>query len=353
MAMRVRSPPSAAVPGEEQRLRLERHRVDDETAAWPERRDRRVDDRRDRSRRRRRRSRPAGQGRGALPARGRRTIARPGHAERRGIPARCAPRGRRGLDGDGAQRAVGEHPFDATEPEPAPMSQSSSPRRGARLDSVTARTSRLVIWPSCSNSSSGKPGTRGRSSARPAPATTSMATRLSGVDPLEVEAGGRGRAGCARAVPRAPRALVSREAPKPEPASEPGERLGASSSEVSARMRAPGWRCGRMRSSGTAMQREERRLGQRPAEPRRRQAEGRRRRGRRSLLGRIAGRAAGRCRSGTGRPRRARRPAGRAARAPRRPPGRTGSTKAGPRRGSAAPPGPDGACRRRRFRRIR
>ena len=38
----------------------------------------------------------------------------------------------------------------ATEPAPAPMSQSNSPRHGASADSVSARISRLVIWPSCS-----------------------------------------------------------------------------------------------------------------------------------------------------------------------------------------------------------
>ena len=47
------------------------------------------------------------------------------------------------------------------EPEPAPISHSNSPPRGARVESVTARISRLVSWPSCSNSSSGSPATRG------------------------------------------------------------------------------------------------------------------------------------------------------------------------------------------------
>ena len=54
----------------------------------------------------------------------------------------------------------------ATEPEPAPTSHSSSPRRGASEDSVTARISRLVIWPSCSNSVVGAPGRERRRCAR-------------------------------------------------------------------------------------------------------------------------------------------------------------------------------------------
>ncbi len=53
-----------------------------------------------------------------------------------------------------------------TEPEPAPRSHSSSPRRGASAGSVTARTSRLVIWPSCSNASSDRPAASGITAPR-------------------------------------------------------------------------------------------------------------------------------------------------------------------------------------------
>ena len=52
-----------------------------------------------------------------------------------------------------------------TEPEPAPISHSNSPRRGASADRVIARISRLVIWPSCSNQSSGRPGASGMTRA--------------------------------------------------------------------------------------------------------------------------------------------------------------------------------------------
>ena len=54
------------------------------------------------------------------------------------------------------------------------MSQSSSPRCGASALKVSARVSRLVIWPSCSKYSSGRPGERGRT-REPRPATTSSA----------------------------------------------------------------------------------------------------------------------------------------------------------------------------------
>ena len=50
-------------------------------------------------------------------------------------------------------------------PEPAPTSHSSWPGTGASAASVSARTSRLVSWPSCSNASSGRPGVRGSGAA--------------------------------------------------------------------------------------------------------------------------------------------------------------------------------------------
>ena len=52
-----------------------------------------------------------------------------------------------------------------TLPEPAPTSHSSWPGTGARAASASARISRLVICPSCSNASSGRPGTRGSGAA--------------------------------------------------------------------------------------------------------------------------------------------------------------------------------------------
>ncbi len=74
-----------------------------------------------------------------------------------------------------------------------------------------------------------------------------------------------------------------------------------------------------------AVQRDQRDVGQRPAEPRRRQAEGRRRRHHQRLVGRDMVRAApSRRHGGTDRPRRARRPAARARQHRRRPPRENG-----------------------------
>ena len=105
-------------------------------------------------------------------------------------------------------------------------------------------------------------------------------------------------------------------------------------------MRAPGCRCGRISSSGAAVQREQRGLRQRPAEPRGGQAEGGRRRARRaSRRGVDAAREQRRRRrSGTDRRRPARRPGRpRCAEHLARRRRRTGSARAAPRRGSAAP----------------
>ncbi len=59
------------------------------------------------------------------------------------------------------------------------MSHRSSPCRGASAERVTARISRFVIWPSCSNRSSGRPDASGSTIARLS-ATISSATVLSG-----------------------------------------------------------------------------------------------------------------------------------------------------------------------------
>ena len=84
------------------------------------------------------------------------------HAERARRCGGCAPRARAlRLDRDGAHAT--DRPASIRSrpsPRPAPTSHSISPRRGASADSVTARISRLVIWPSCSNSSSARPGAR-------------------------------------------------------------------------------------------------------------------------------------------------------------------------------------------------
>jgi hypothetical protein len=95
--------------------------------------------------------------------------------------ARCAqgPLGRL-LDGDCAQgrdRTASIRCLSSRSRRRYPTS--SSPWRGASAESVSARISCLVIWPSCSNSPSSSPGQR-QARERPSPATTSMAQTFSG-----------------------------------------------------------------------------------------------------------------------------------------------------------------------------
>ena len=80
--------------------------------------------------------------------------------------ARCAPPARHRLRWRwrGWRGSASIHSIEM-EPEPAPISHKSSPLRGASADSVTARMSRLVICPSCSNQSSGRPGVSGMTRA--------------------------------------------------------------------------------------------------------------------------------------------------------------------------------------------
>ena len=158
--------------------------------------------------------------------------------------ARRAPRWRwRAASGSASIHSI------ATEPEPAPMSQSSSPRRGASDDSVTARISRLVIWPSCSNRSSASPAARAMTRA---PASGHDLDRHD-VERIDRVPRSKSAAVVARMRSRGPpsaSSTVRREAPKPVLVEQAARaRPAPSPSEVSARMRAPGCRCGRTRSS--------------------------------------------------------------------------------------------------------
>ena len=82
---------------------------------------------------------------------------------------------------------------------------------------------------------------------------------------------------CARAGRRALPARRARESPKPGRVSSRASVAGPSPSDVSARMRAPGCRCGTIRSGARPCSDSSAQSGQRPAEPRRGQAESRRR----------------------------------------------------------------------------
>ena len=163
-ASSMSSPPSAACRAHQLGLRLQRHRVDDQPSARPQRRARPHRARRvgsaaaDEDR--------VGRGRSASAA-----GARPLTTDRSGTPsARGVAGDARGavgarLDGDGAVRRMAQHPFDADRAGArADVPQKFAlPRR--QRDSVMARISRLVIWPSCSNRSSGRPEASGSTRA--------------------------------------------------------------------------------------------------------------------------------------------------------------------------------------------
>ena len=156
------------VAGEQQRLGLQRHGIDHEPAAGPQRARRGIEHR-GIARRRRQKRRRASAGPTARPALRLRTISEPGTPNAAALRRmRAARSARRSIAIARIAGSASIHSI-ATEPEPAPMSQSSSPRRGASDDSVTARISRLVIWPSCSNRSSARPDVQRHARARPAP----------------------------------------------------------------------------------------------------------------------------------------------------------------------------------------
>ena len=128
----------------------------------------------------------------------------------------------------------------AMEPAPAPTSQSSSPGRGARADSVSARMSCFVSWPSCSKALSGKLPRQGTTRAV-GPAQTSMATRLR----LRTSSRARAEAAAERTrSSRAPRhsSTCSVESPKPRSVSSCARRPGVSRSQDRASTRRPGRR---------------------------------------------------------------------------------------------------------------
>ena len=123
------------------------------------------------------------------------------------------------------------------EPEPAPISHSNSPRRGAREESVTARISRLVICPSCSNSLSSSPHVKGRIRA-PSSATTSIATTFSASISANVKSTALTCRRFSRSPPRASSKMNS-DWPKPKSDNNSAIKAGAWASEVSAMIRAP------------------------------------------------------------------------------------------------------------------
>ena len=110
---------------------------------------------------------------------------------------------RSGRSSNAKARPPARHHSTEIEPEPAPMSHSNSPARGASADRVSARTGRLVIWPSCANKPSSRPEARGR----PFPAVISRATATGAV--MSCQRKGFG-GGLADALVRTAKALPSR-----------------------------------------------------------------------------------------------------------------------------------------------
>ena len=158
---------------------------------------------------------------------------------------RCAPRARHAPRSRWRASTSASIHSIATDPAPAPMSHSNSPRRGASDDSVTARISRLVIWPSCSNRASGKPG-GARDDAGTRRRHHLDRHRVERIDHAEIEA--RVVARMRSRGPPSASSTVRRDAPKPVRRASRRAR-GPSPSDVSASTRAPGCRCGRTRSS--------------------------------------------------------------------------------------------------------
>src|SRR4051812_28999556 len=133
------------------------------------------------------------------------------------------------------------------EPEPAPMSHSRSPGRGASAESASARTGRLVIWPSWTKSSSDSPELRGRPCTPLASKAT--VTRLPSSSPAKLSAR------CASILSRGPPSAASvqnAEAPHPRAVSHFARSPAAFASRTRQMMRAPRARCGTRRSNGAA-----------------------------------------------------------------------------------------------------
>ena len=122
------------------------------------------------------------------------------HAERQRVAGDAGGAVGARLDGDGAVGGMAQHPFDADRARArADVPQELALRAARAPTSVMARISRLVIWPSCSNSSSGRPAASGSTRA-PGPATTSIATVFSGSTSVDGE---RSAAGVSQPLARA------------------------------------------------------------------------------------------------------------------------------------------------------
>ena len=129
------------------------------------------------------------------------------------------------------------------------MSHSSSPGRGASADRVIARMSRLVICPSCSNQIVGQ-ARRARENARVGLGDDFDRQRIERVDVLDVESSQRApRAAFSRGPPMAFAARSGASRRSRARSATPPVLRGVSPSHDSARILAPGRRCGTSLSS--------------------------------------------------------------------------------------------------------
>ena len=134
---------------------------------------------------------------------------------------RCARRGRGGLrsrrrDWRDRPASIRSRPSPSRRRRPTAV----SPRRGASAESVIARMSRLVIWPSCSNHSSGRPRRAGQD-ARVAVGDDLERDGVERGDVVEREALRLALRGCARAGRPSPRRPSARTAPCRAPRAAP------------------------------------------------------------------------------------------------------------------------------------
>ena len=140
----------------------------------------------------------------------------------------------------------------------------------------------MVIWPSCSNSASARPAARAMTRA-PGAATTSMATVLSASTAPRSKAAAVAARMRSRGPPSAS-STVTRDGPKPVVGEQPRQRRRRRAVRGQRDHPRAGMEMRAHEIERAAMQRDERRLRQRPAEPRGGEAEGRRRRHDQHLL---------------------------------------------------------------------
>ena len=144
----------------------------------------------------------------------------------------------------------------ATEPDPAPMSHSVSPAHGASADRVSARTARLVIWPSWANSASGRPKARDGAAASADPSASarpsaSTATATGAATSCSAKASARISRRRSRGPPSAS-STHRRLAPKPCAVSQRASAPAPAPSRTRHSARAPGARTGRRPENGAA-----------------------------------------------------------------------------------------------------